>query len=152
MKDRIVKFMEVEKLSPAQFADAIGVQRSNISHILSERNKPGLDFIDKMLTTYPQLSAEWLIKGEGTMYKEPQEQSLFSNEQLSKLSEQAKDVNKVNYSAENIEQKVITENKQPLENFSEKIEIRATGKDENKKIERIIICYTDKTFDFYLPE
>ena len=45
MKDRLHKIMEAEGLSPAKFADEIGVQRSSISHIISGRNKPSYDFI-----------------------------------------------------------------------------------------------------------
>jgi transcriptional regulator with XRE-family HTH domain len=55
--------MHDSELSAAAFADIIGVQRSSISHILSERNKPSLDFILKILHAYPSVSSEWLLKG-----------------------------------------------------------------------------------------
>jgi transcriptional regulator with XRE-family HTH domain len=55
--------MHDSELSSAAFADIIGVQRSSISHILSERNKPSLDFILKILHAYPSVSSEWLLKG-----------------------------------------------------------------------------------------
>jgi transcriptional regulator with XRE-family HTH domain len=70
MKDRIIEFLRTENKSSAQFADEIGVQPSGISHILSGRNKPSLDFILKMLTKYPWLSAEWLLFGKGSMTRE----------------------------------------------------------------------------------
>ncbi|MDP4223940.1 MAG: helix-turn-helix transcriptional regulator, partial [Bacteroidota bacterium] len=49
----------------------IGVQPSGISHILSGRNKPSLDFVLKMLERYPFISTEWLLFGKGSMYSEP---------------------------------------------------------------------------------
>ena len=69
MKDRLVQLMESESLSPAKFADEIDVQRSSISHILSERNKPSYDFILKILGRFQDLNAEWLLTGKGSMKK-----------------------------------------------------------------------------------
>ena len=67
MKDRIVKFLVSEKISPAEFADKIGVQRSSMSHILNGRNYPSAAFIQKMLQVYPALNSRWLMIGEGEM-------------------------------------------------------------------------------------
>ena len=66
MKERILEFLKVENKSSAQFADEIGVQPSGISHIISGRNNPSLDFVIKMLNKYPALSADWLIFGKRT--------------------------------------------------------------------------------------
>ena len=77
IKDRIEKVIKAESLTSTRFADAIGVQRSNISHILSGRNKPSLDFIQKVLTTFSNLNSDWLLFGRGSMYidkkQEPKE-------------------------------------------------------------------------------
>ncbi|MCX6220763.1 MAG: helix-turn-helix transcriptional regulator [Bacteroidia bacterium] len=67
MKDRIVQFLVSEKISPAEFADKIGVQRSSMSHILNGRNYPSAAFIQKMLQVYPSLNSRWLMIGEGEM-------------------------------------------------------------------------------------
>lgn len=67
MKDRIVQFLVSEKISPAEFADKIGVQRSSMSHILNGRNYPSAAFIQKMLQVYPVLNSRWLMIGEGEM-------------------------------------------------------------------------------------
>jgi len=69
MKDRLVQLLDLEQLSPSKFADIIGVQRSSISHVLSGRNKPSFDFLQKTLKAFPGLNADWLIQGEGTMYE-----------------------------------------------------------------------------------
>lgn len=67
MKDRILQFLESEKISPAEFADKIGVQRSSMSHILNGRNYPSASFIQKMLQAYPLLDSRWLMIGVGSM-------------------------------------------------------------------------------------
>ncbi len=77
MKERLLEFLRNENKSSAQFAEEIGVQASGISHILSGRNNPSLDFILKMLEKYRFLSTDWLLFGKGSMYKEPKMQTLF---------------------------------------------------------------------------
>ena len=67
MKDRILQFLESERISPAEFADKIGVQRSSMSHILNGRNYPSASFIQKMLQVYPLVNSRWLMIGEGPM-------------------------------------------------------------------------------------
>ena len=77
MKDRILKFISSENKTSAQFAEEIGVQPSGVSHILSGRNNPSLDFVMKMLHRYPNLSTEWLLFGREPMYKHIHEPTLF---------------------------------------------------------------------------
>lgn len=64
MIDRFKQILEQLKLTPSEFADRIGVQRSNISHVLSGRNKPGIDFLEKMLNAFPGIDVAWLINGK----------------------------------------------------------------------------------------
>ena len=66
--------MEMEALKSSKLADNIGVNRATISHILSGRNKPSIDFLQKLLSSYPELNANWLISGVGDM-KENQKQN-----------------------------------------------------------------------------
>ena len=67
MKDRIIQFLASEKISPSEFADKIGVQRSSMSHILNGRNYPSAAFLQKMLQAYPVMNPRWLMIGEGNM-------------------------------------------------------------------------------------
>ena len=62
--------MKLNNLSASTFADKIGVQRSSVSHILSGRNKPSLEFIQKVLNEFPKVSAEWLINGKTNIENE----------------------------------------------------------------------------------
>jgi len=69
MKDRITLLIKAKNLTAAQFADEIGVQKSSISHILSGRNNASLDFIQKILLTYPEVNMDWLMFGKGPLFK-----------------------------------------------------------------------------------
>lgn len=56
-------------IGPSELADRLGIQRSGISHLLSGRNKPGMDFLEKLALHYPGISLEWFITGKGTIQK-----------------------------------------------------------------------------------
>jgi len=66
---RLKKLMEFYSISAAKFADTIEVPRSSISHILSGRNKPSLDFVLKIIETYQEVDLYWLLKGIGNFPK-----------------------------------------------------------------------------------
>ena len=70
VNSRIQQFLNMEGVSPAQLADQLGIQRSGLSHLLSGRNKPSFDFITKLLSSYPNLQADWLLLGRGKPYKD----------------------------------------------------------------------------------
>jgi DNA-binding XRE family transcriptional regulator len=69
LADRIQVVMSEFNLTSKEFAEKIGVQRSSISHIVSGRNKPSLDFIVKLTTTFPDLNSKWLLHGKEEMIK-----------------------------------------------------------------------------------
>lgn len=64
--DQILKFHD---LSASVFADTIGVQRSGISHLLAGRNKPSLEFVLKVVSSFPEVDLYWLLYGEGVFPK-----------------------------------------------------------------------------------
>jgi len=140
MRERILKFLKAENKTSAQFAEEIGVQPSGVSHILSGRNKPSLDFVLKMLEKYSFLSTEWLLFGKGTMYRDSSMQNLF--DQSAEKIEISDDINKKANSRE-------TETSEYVENSKEP-EIRA-GKDE-LTVERIVWFYNNNSFREYLPD
>lgn len=69
LNERISKVIEYSNLTPSEFADEIDVQRSSISHITSGRNKPSLEFIIKIKSSFPEILWDWLVTGEGEMLK-----------------------------------------------------------------------------------
>ena len=80
--NRLKKILNYHQLTASLFADKIGVQRSSISHILSGRNKPSLDFILKVTNTFTDVDIYWLLNGKGEFPKEqgPTNKVFSSNE------------------------------------------------------------------------
>ena len=77
--------MEKKGLKSSGFADMIGVNRATISHILSGRNKPSIDFLEKLLHVYPELNANWLITGIGYMQTKKQEKKALVKKKIGKV-------------------------------------------------------------------
>ncbi len=64
--NRINELMEEYQLNASSLADKIGVQRSSLSHILSKRNKPSLDFILKIEKNFEKIDLNWLLFGKSS--------------------------------------------------------------------------------------
>lgn len=90
MKDRILKILDKENISAAKFADVLGVQRSSISHILSGRNKPSLDFVQRILQKFPEINSDWLLFGKGNIYRNGSGQSEQQSQQVAPTTEKPK--------------------------------------------------------------
>ena len=65
MKDRIAHIIRAKNLTAAEFADRLGIQPSNVSHLLSGRNNPSLDFVRKLKETFPEYNLDWIVLGKG---------------------------------------------------------------------------------------
>ncbi|MBA7589402.1 hypothetical protein ES708_31487 [subsurface metagenome] len=139
MRDRILHFLTRENISSAKFADNIGVQRSSVSHILSGRNNPSFDFIQKILRRFELLNAEWLILGRGEMYKSRQQGIMFDSER--RIEGKEKPVNDMTSTA-----KIGI----PVD-FNDKSALVSEEK-LKKTAEKVVIFYTDKTFKEYYPQ
>jgi DNA-binding XRE family transcriptional regulator len=62
---RLQKVIDYYGETASSFAEKMGVQRSSISHILSGRNKPSLEFVLKMIASFPEVGLYWLLNGKG---------------------------------------------------------------------------------------
>lgn len=158
MVDRIRKIMEKEGLNSALFADKIGVSRGTITHVLSGRNKPSLEVVQKILDTFPNINSEWLLVGKNPMlghekaFLHPQQESILFKDEPKDLNPQKNEINvhrelKVSeYSPKSID-------KEPAEVLqSVKIKEVINPISNNRKIDKIIIFYDDKTFMSFSPE
>ena len=150
MKERIEIIIKNEGLSPSQFADTLGVQRSGISHILSGRNKPSLDFLNKLLDKFPHISGDWLITGKGDMIKSGSGKvAKNTNMQLFTEEKEPEAPEKQNKPGPLVKDEVIPNyHKQQKESIKD---IPAIN-NRQKTIERIVIFYSDKTFTEYIQE
>ena len=66
---RLELVMDYYSLSGGSFADKIGIQRSSLSHLLSGRNKPSLEFVMKIVSVLPEVDLDWILNGNGTFPK-----------------------------------------------------------------------------------
>lgn len=71
INDKIKQILIDKNLTPSYFADEIGVQRSSISHILSGRNRPSFDIIQKIIRRFPELGYEWIMEEDTQGNKQP---------------------------------------------------------------------------------
>lgn len=142
MKERILEFLRAENKSSAQFAEEIGVQPSGISHIVSGRNNPSLDFILKMLDRYKYLSVEWLLFGRGEMYKDKNLQNLFE-ESLSGQKEQGRGLFDVNDKQVPVKNETI-----PVTDHKDLKQNQVIG---HSDVVKIVWFYGNNSFEEYYP-
>lgn len=150
MKNRISKFLEIENINSSKFADEIGVQRSSISHILSGRNNPSLDLIQKILLRFDYINAEWLITGKGEMFKSKREPTLFDELYTKKEQTNEKVQNTAVKTDWSDTEKPISTNPD-IQNISVNVQ-QNTHKAQNKsKVMKIILLYEDGSAEIYNP-
>lgn len=128
--NRIQIMLDYYELSAAAFADAIDVGRSSISHILSGRNKPSLDFVLKVVQAFPDVELYWLLNGKGNF---PGTGAKTPN------SRKVDTPRKENISAEQIFQE--KEENTPLPGIKQSV--------GGKEINKIVIFYVDGTFEAF---
>ena len=168
MINRIELILKTQNLTPTQFADAIGIQRSSMSHILARRNNPSLDFVMKVLNRFPEINAEWLLTGKNQMLSlgtaHPTPSSAQDPQTSPKIAEfewdndQARPAQNVAVDTDfqSVPKNDTTHSSTPavvvpIINEQEKIP-SATKRDSNQNsdIERIIVFFTDGTFKSYV--
>ncbi len=127
---RLNKILDYYDLSAASFADKIEVGRSSISHILSGRNKPSLDFVMKVVQNFPEVELYWLLNGKGSFpsISQPKEKE---EKEISKESVPGK--------TSNIEGEKFNITARPSP-----IKERA-----GREIQKIVIFYKDGSFDAF---
>lgn len=135
MIDRIQLILKSKNLSSSQFADEIQVQRSSISHILSGRNKPSLDFVTKILSTYPEVNSDWLIFGKGQMVRQ--------EKQDSKITEPTKP---------DIIVDEIKEEVKPKKEISSPTSQPKNNQETESLIDKILIFYKNGTFQEFFAK
>jgi transcriptional regulator with XRE-family HTH domain len=152
IKDRIVKIISSEGITSSSFADIIGVQRSSISHILSGRNNPGLEILQKILTGFPKYNAEWLIIGKGEIYKKPTQANLF--DAIDAADNKSKPVENITKNSDSFPVNEIPAAKTSDSRETQSSFIPAAIKSmdiNDPEIEKIALFYSDGTFKIYRP-
>lgn len=137
---RLEIILDYYSLNASSFADKIGVQRSSLSHLLSGRNKPSLDFILKIMEVYPEVDLYWILKGQGVFPKQkiisPPIPITFNPIEETKIEKQTETFSEKNQTKETNPNSIIK---------SSLVSIPKT----NSEIDRIVIFYTNGTFKTY---
>jgi transcriptional regulator with XRE-family HTH domain len=143
MVERIKLILKTRGLSPSQFADDIQVQRSGVSHVLSRRNKPSLDFVMKILDTYAEIDPEWLLRGHGSMVRMPDQ---ASNSKMPGIPSHSVS-GEIQFPDLPVKNTIV---EKPLKQATSAR--MKPGEIRDKEIERIVVFYRDMTFKEYHPE
>ena len=155
INEKIREFIIYKDLQPSKLADELGISRPMMSHVLSGRNKPNIEIVMKILSKYPDLNPEWLNGNAPNMFREgaSQESYLQENRYETKTITPTIQPNSTQnlFNNQNNQQEIEEEKTEKIK-FQESNEIqqKKSKKSEGKTIEKIIVFYTDKSFDTYL--
>ena len=148
---RLESILDYYGLNASSFADKIGVQRSSMSHLLSGRNKPSLDFVMKILDVFPDVDLYWILNGKGNFPKSDDGDAISKAENFVENKNQnspapstenfaGEDLfSQIEYKAENPQTKKIELNKNSNLNV------------EEDEIEKIVFFFNNGTFKVYTP-
>ncbi len=153
INDKIKQILIEKNLSPSHFADEIGVQRSSISHILSGRNRPSFDIIQKIIRRFPDLGFDWILEEEPVSttptFRNP---NRFTEQQRAMTipNQNSGSYSNTGYNSSGIRSQRAEippmQSAYPAEEL-----LPETEKTLSKTVERILIFYSDGTFKEYSP-
>jgi len=140
MLTRVAQLIKSKKMTASEFADVIGVQRSSVSHVLSGRNKPSLDFVKKILEAFPEVDADWLISAKGKMFLDDGYRDDSTTVELQTSMDL--DTDTAEQTLRGKENKAVDKKRAGSKRLT-------TG---SKSIERIVLFYSDGTFTEFTPD
>jgi transcriptional regulator with XRE-family HTH domain len=124
---KLEKILDYFQLSASAFADKIGVQRSSLSHLLSGRNKPSLEFVIKITEAFPEVDLYWFLFNKGSFPKSNSAENISMNEEIPlKKSEET--------------------------NKAEVVKPEKINFQNQEDVEKIVVFYKNGTFKTYLPK
>lgn len=140
--ERLLKIFEDFSLTSTQFADQIGVQKSTLSHLLSNRNKPSLDLLLKIIEHFPTLNLYWLADGSLPIYRSSKSDKL---QEADFITQKIPSTESEFYSKEskNIGESIV---KEESPNFSENL---LSAFSHSSEIDYIVVLYKDGSFKRY---
>ena len=159
LNSRVQKIINYSELSSSEFADEIGVQRSNISHVLSGRNKPSLDFLMKIKDRFPEIQWEWLIEGKGASSYSLEESKINDDEPIitglfsitsQEMEENTKQEEEKSEILEPIQYNNIEENT-PEISENKNISEAETPSEKGNSIKKIVFFYENGKFEVFEP-
>jgi transcriptional regulator with XRE-family HTH domain len=154
---KIELLIQAKKLSASQFADTLGIPRSSISHILSGRNKPSLDVVQKILLAFPEIPAEELLDDKrdlSIVVSAPKVKAspiTVTPSLFDAVTPSAPESTENNLAEQTIIQSNLRRPRESSQKASPVVAAPAPTTHLAKKIERVLIFYTDGTFSESKP-
>lgn len=166
-RERIELLMKCYNLTPSQFADRTGIQRASVSHIISGRNKPSLEVLQKIFEAFPELDIKWLMTGQGdepvmgasveAPEVKPVENTLFTQPQppmqntqpaimRTQVANEPQPVRQSKPQSATLRQQA---ERPARRTMSQRVQAMHTGE---KRIKEICVYYTDGTYEILFPE
>lgn len=143
MREKLLNLMKSEQLTASKLAELLDIQPSGISHILSGRNKPSFDLVQKILRRFPRVNPDWLLLDKDEMYRtidiepKPATSQSISTEELDDTMQQSP-ASGMTASATN-----------PTSASTPAQQIAAAYAPKNGNVKRVIILFDDHTFESY---
>ncbi|MBD2701579.1 helix-turn-helix transcriptional regulator [Spirosoma sp. BT702] len=171
INDKIKQILIDKNLTPSYFADEIGVQRSSISHILSGRNRPSFDIIQKIIRRFPELGYDWIMEEDNIQSNQIPSSGYGNRPNNNRPATDRRDpyaaTSQLPFSYVNQPSGVRTQRNEippattpvspPVQYIEPASESTNTSEPvinsnaQEKKVERILIFYTDGSFREYMP-
>ena len=149
---RLEIILDYYSLNASSFADKIGVQRSSLSHLLSGRNKPSLDFILKILDVFPDVDLYWILNGKGSFPKNTEQPHNTKNNVEQVVKQNIPAPPSAEKIPDNLFSSITITNSMPQLETS-KIENQNRTKNQNDEgIDKIVVFYKNGTFKSYVPD
>nr|WP_294929219.1 helix-turn-helix transcriptional regulator [uncultured Flavobacterium sp.] len=149
---RLELMLEYYGLNASSFADKIGVQRSGMSHLLSGRNKPSLDFVLKILEVFPEIDLYWILIGKGNFLKSNEENVNLSKEVTTEITKVIPPVSDENFGSESLLKINNPDQKVEKMHSQKNAGLKNSNPDsEENEIEKIIFFYKNGRFKTYIP-
>ena len=143
MREKLLNLMKSEQLTASKLAELLDIQPSGISHILSGRNKPSFDLVQKILRRFPRVNPDWLLLDKDEMYRtidiEPKPAALqsISIEELDGTMQQSP-ASGMTAPATN-----------PTSASTPAQQIAAAYAPKSGNVKRVIVLFDDHTFESY---
>ncbi|EIA07703.1 helix-turn-helix domain-containing protein [Flavobacterium frigoris] len=148
---RLEIILDYYSLNASAFADKIGVQRSSLSHLLSGRNKPSLDFILKILDVFPDVDLYWILNGKGSFPKNNKTIQIQEEKQEKEITPSSSDAISEPLIPQNLFSKENDTNKENKVSPNKEEIQNVAGRPLSEEVEKIVFFYKDGTFKEFKP-
>ena len=156
MREKLQLLMNAENLTGSKLAEYLGIQPSSISHILGGRNKPSLDFVQKILQRYPRINPDWLLLDSDEMYRADSSSAssvaTSAELQFSESASMAESATQAEPSAAENHSSPADDTAQAPSTPSNIVDtIAPLVAPHSRGVKRIIVMFDDHTFESYEP-